>query len=92
MTAKLFEALGGKLGERWLLVLISPAAVFWAGGFGAWVLADGWDDSGGRIADWFDGLSGAEQAIVAIGALLAVAGSAVVVGQLALPVLRLLEG
>src|SRR5215831_17736992 len=92
MMTKFWEALGGKLGEKWAASLLAPAAVFWAGGFGAWVLDAGWDDSGKRIVDWFDGRTGAEQAIVAVGALLALAGSAVVVSQLTLPVLRLLEG
>lgn len=89
---KFWEGLGGKLGELAAAALLAPAAIFWAGGFAAWVLARGWDNSGERIADWFKDLSGVEQVLVAVGGLLVLTGSAVVVAQLTLPFLRLLEG
>jgi hypothetical protein len=92
VLTKFWEGLGGKLGEQWSAALVAPAAIFWAGGLGLWILDKGWSDSGRRIVDWFAGLSGAEQGLVAVGALLALAGSAIVVDLLTLPVVRLLEG
>jgi len=91
-TGAFWESVSGKLAERWTAELLTPAAMFWASGFAAWVVADGWDGTGPRVARWFDGLSGAEQVVVAAGGLLCLIGSAGVVEQLTFPILRLLEG
>lgn len=93
MMTKFFETLGGKLAERSSAALFAPTVLFWAGGLTAWVIDEGsWGASGQRILDWFDALSGAEQMLLAIGALLVLAASGVVVDQVTLPVLRALEG
>jgi hypothetical protein len=92
MMTRFWEGLGGKLGENWAAALVAPAAIFWAGGFGAWVLDKGWDDSGQRLVNWFAGLTGVEQALLAIGGLLALSGAAAVANAIVPTLLRLLEG
>jgi hypothetical protein len=87
-----WEGLSGKLAEPWIAVLLTPAAAFWAAGFGAWVLTSGWDDTGERLVRWFGDLSGTEQTLLAAGALLLLTGSASVANSLVPSVLRLLEG
>jgi hypothetical protein len=87
-----WESVSGKLADRLTAELFAPATLFWAAGFGAWIVGGGWDDSGGRLARWFGGLSGVEQVLVAAGALGALVASAAVGEYLARTVLRLLEG
>jgi hypothetical protein len=87
-----WESVSGKLAERLTAELLAPASLFWAAGLGAWILEEGWSDSGGRLAHWFGGLSGAEQVLLAAGALGALVASAAVGEYLTRPVLRLLEG
>jgi hypothetical protein len=87
-----WESISGKLAERITAELVAPATVFWAAGLGAWILDDGWDDSGGRLVRWFSGLSGVEQILVAAGALGGLIVSAAVGEHLARSVLRVLEG
>src|SRR6266851_8155147 len=89
---KFWEAFGGKLAESWIAALVAPAAVFWAAGFGAWVLDRGWDRSGKRLGDWFSALSATEQGLLAVGGLLGLAGLAAVISTRVPAVLRLLEG
>jgi hypothetical protein len=92
VTTVFWESVSGKLAERLAAQIAAPAAGFWAGGLGAWILAKGWHGSGERLVHWFGGLSGAEQVIVATGALLVFVVSAAVVDRLAPTALRLLEG
>ena len=42
MPTKFLESLGGKLAERWLSTILTPAFIFWGGGLGAWIYRHGW--------------------------------------------------
>ena len=33
MTAKVMDSFGGKLAEQWVATLLTPAFIFWLGGF-----------------------------------------------------------
>jgi cobalamin synthase len=93
MTPKLVEALGAKAAERWTAALFGPATLFWAMGVTMWLLDHrSWNNSGERAVDWFDTLSGTEQVLVAIGALLVVTALDTFVRQFTFPVLQILEG
>ncbi|MGK7876929.1 MAG: hypothetical protein AB4426_27660, partial [Xenococcaceae cyanobacterium] len=88
MPTKFLESLGGKLAERWLSTILTPAFIFWAGGLGAWIWGHGWSS----IESWFNQYSQALQIILLISLLLGVLISTLVVGLFELAVLRLLEG
>ena len=92
MTAALWSGLGGKLAERWVTALFSPAFAFWAAGAAAWLWTRPNVAGRERVVDDLSGLSDLAQALILIGALLVAAASAVVVERLALPVVRMLEG
>lgn len=91
MLTKFWEAVGGKLGERWLSASI-PAAVFWLAGLGMWIWARGSADTvnawGARIARQ----PVATQVALLLMVLAVVAASGAVVSWLAEPVFRLAEG
>jgi hypothetical protein len=91
MTA-LWSGLGGKLAERWTAVVLTPAFAFWAGGVACWTWSDATGRSWSALGRSLGRLSSAEQLSIAVGALLVVATSGVVVQRLTLPLLRLLEG
>jgi hypothetical protein len=86
-----WDAVTSKLVDRWGSIL-APSAVFWAGGGLAWVLAGSPTSRLKKTFEWFDGLQVSEKIGVALGVLLAVTVSAIVVQRLTTPVLRLLEG
>jgi hypothetical protein len=104
MLSAFWSGVGGKLAEQWGARLLTPALLFWATGGLAWSWAQrpasargqsittSLSDALRQRALEFDRLSGAEQIAWLIAALLAVAGSAVVVERLTAPFLRLLEG
>lgn len=100
MITALWSSLGGKVGERWASLLLSPALVFWGGGLLAWVWrhggffgADsGWQELERGWASTFGGLTAAGQVVLAVLALLVVAASARLAETLTLGVLRILEG
>lgn len=87
MMSKLWEGLGGKLAERWLELLFSPALVFWV--LGLWLVLP----SGDWVAldKALNAAPTLRQAITVAAALLVVV-SAAVVRHLRFPALRLLEG
>lgn len=100
--ATLVSDLGGKVGQRFADLLLSPALGFWLAGLLAWVTGHGgltgddngwaalrrtWEDAAGSAKD--DALT---QIVVASTAVLLIAASARVVEEFTLPVLRLLEG
>ena len=91
MLAEFWKAVGGKLADRFAAVAV-PALVFWLGGLAAWIVHRGSLAAVTRQLGWLDRQSAGVQVAVLVAALLAVAGSGVVVGELATPVLRLLEG
>lgn len=88
---KFWETLGGKLAEHWVVTLVTPAFVFWAGGLGAWA----WRVGPIRLnhaLDRFIQLPEPAQVALLIGGLLVVMASAVLVQGFELRALRLLEG
>ena len=91
MLTAFWQALGGKLADRFAAVAV-PALVFWLGGLAAWTVHQGSLDAVTRQLGWLDRQGAGVQVAVLVTLLLAVAGSGVVVGELATPVLRLLEG
>jgi hypothetical protein len=93
MTSTIIPGLGEKAAERWTAALFGPSTLFWTGGLALWLLDErSWNDSAHRIIDWFDGLTGTEQVLVAFGALLLVTTFDALVRQFTLPMLQLLEG
>jgi hypothetical protein len=91
VLAEFWKAVGGKLADRFAAVAV-PALVFWLGGLAAWIVHRGSLAAVTRQLGWLDRQSAGVQVAVLVAVLLAVAGSGVVVGELAIPVLRLLEG
>lgn len=100
MLSALGADLGRSVAERWVSLLSSPALVFWIGGVLAWTWAHGGftgPDSGWReLEHWwvqsFGTTSVVVQALLAVLALLLVAGSAQLAELLLFGALRLLEG
>ncbi|MFE4108546.1 hypothetical protein ACFVKH_19895, partial [Almyronema epifaneia S1] len=90
MSAKFLESFGGKLAEKWVATLLTPAFVFWAGGAiaGMQRIGFGWQDA----LDWFDQQPELLQIAILITALALVAVSAIVIQSFDLAVLRFLEG
>lgn len=88
MMDKLWQGLGGKLAERWLELLLSPALAFWA--FGAWLALPS-----ARWAELDNALAAGpnlRQALLVAAALLGVMLCAAVARHLRFATLRLLEG
>ena len=91
MVAKFWDALGGKIADRWLALSL-PALVFWAAAILAWAVGTGQVDA---VRAYIDGLASASlgtQLLVLAGGVLVVTVSAMIVERLTLPVTRLLEG
>ena len=88
MSTKFLETLGGKLAERWVATLLTPAFVFWGGGLGAWIWQFGWIDLG----DWFKQQPEPIQIGMLVGSFLIVTASAFVIQSFDLMVLKFLEG
>lgn len=88
MMAKLWDGLGGKLGERWLALLLSPSLVFWC--VGLWLIQ--------RPLDWaamdkaIIAMPAPQQVALVAGALLLVSTSAALARRLRFALLRILEG
>ena len=91
MLGSFWDAVGGRLADRWAAVA-GPVVVFWAGGALAWAFAgSGWARLS-KVTDWLNGQKAAGQIAALLGALVVVGASAVVVQRLSTPVLRLMEG
>lgn len=96
MAVSFSTDLSGKLAERWLANLLTPAFVFWAGGLAAWI------DRAGNGSQEIARINGLIQQIaplpnpwkitLIIAGLLLIAISALIVERLDLPMLRFLEG
>jgi hypothetical protein len=91
MLTTFWQTLGGKLADRWGSVSV-PALIFWLGGLAAWTYHRGGLHTLTSQTRWLDRQATAVQVTVILTVLLAVAASAVLVNQLATPLLRLLEG
>jgi hypothetical protein len=83
---------GGKLAERWVAAILTPAFVFWAAGLLAWVYMRGWSDGWRALGGWIAERSSAEQLALLVGALLGVTISGVIIQRLTTPLTRVLEG
>lgn len=88
MMSKLWEGLSGKLAERWLELLFSPALIFWV--LGGWLVlpAEYW----AALDKSINTGPTLRQIIMVAAALLLVAFSAAMARHLRFPTLRLLEG
>jgi hypothetical protein len=91
MLDRFWESVGDKLAERWADVSV-PALVFWLGGLLAWVYSHGGWEHLGPSAHWLAQLPVVGQVVIAVAALLGVAGSGLIVSRLTFPALTLLEG
>ncbi|UOZ03498.1 hypothetical protein [Amycolatopsis sp. WQ 127309] len=89
MLTGMWSGLGGKVADRWASLLLSPALVFWIGGVLAWT---GSRDLGSRWQETLGGTTSATQVLLAVAALLLVAGSARLADLVTPGVLRTLEG
>jgi len=91
LLTEFWNAVGGKLADRFAGVSV-PALVFWLGGLTAWIVHQGSLDAVTRELSWLDRQGAGVQVAVLVTVLLAMVGSGIVVGELAAPVLRILEG
>jgi hypothetical protein len=95
-----WTGLGGELSKHWITKILTPAFAFWLGALAAiwWhthaagVAENGWGAELSATAAAIESLSGLNQALLVVGGLLAVTGSAVVVERLTTPAMRFLEG
>lgn len=90
MLTQFWQGFGGKLSERWIAAVFSPAFLFWAAVLAAWKW-DSWRD----VETWAKGLdshSAVTQGLLLLGPLVLLALSGLLLQRLALPVLRLAEG
>lgn len=88
MTAKVMESFGGKLAEQWVATLLTPAFIFWLGGFLTAIQRWGWNTLVTRYTAYPEPL----QIGILVGALCIVAASAFAVQRFDTPIIRLLEG
>lgn len=88
MLTKFWAGLGGKLAERWMDLLFSPAFFFWAGGAIAVIPLEDWP----RLKQAFLSLDVAPQGALLVALLLLLMVSSSLAAHLSLPVLRILEG
>jgi hypothetical protein len=88
MTAKVLESFGGKLAEQWVATLLTPAFVFWIGGFAATLQRWSWKLLVAKFTQYPDPL----QIALLVGVLCSIATSAFVVQRFDLATLRFLEG
>lgn len=92
MGTEFLAGVGGKLADRWVAVILTPAFVFWAVGLLAWVDRRGWSDGWRAVGEWIAALSSAEQLALLVGTFLGVTVSGVIVQRLTRPLIRVLEG
>ena len=100
MLSDFWRGLGGKLAERWLAALFSPAFVFWAGGFAAWLYGHGWSVVQrlgwlGALRKWTGdvrGLPAVVQVLLILVPLIVITLSGLLLQRISRPALRLLEG
>lgn len=92
MNAKLLEGVAGKVSERLVAAVVSPAFVFLAIGLVAWLWRRGWVQGWAELAAWAVQRTTAEALLLVVTGLLVT----LVLGSLAeavtVPVIRFLEG
>jgi hypothetical protein len=88
MTAKVLEGFGGKFAEQWVATLLTPAFVFWFGGFAAAIQHWGWQFFVTEFTRHPEPL----QIGILVGFFCVIAASAFVVQRFDFVTLRFLEG
>ena len=88
MTAKILESFGGKLAEQWVATLLTPAFVFWLGGFAAILQRWGWPS----LMAQFTPIPEPLQIALLVGLFCLIVVSAFVVQRFDRATLRFLEG
>ncbi|MGK7940892.1 MAG: hypothetical protein AB4062_12240 [Crocosphaera sp.] len=88
MPTKFLESLGGKLAEKWLGAILTPAFIFWVGGLSIYISRYGWSS----VENWFKQQSQPLQITLLIASLLLVLISAIIVNRCEFTVIRILEG
>ena len=88
MTAKILDGFGSKFAEQWVATLLTPAFVFWAGGFALLIQRWGWKNFITTIRSYPDPL----QIAGIVSCFCIIAASAFVVRRFDVAVLRFLEG
>jgi hypothetical protein len=92
MLTQFWDAMGGKLADRWLALSV-PAVVFWFGGALAWLTGtNDWVMALSGLSRWLESLSVTGQFMILLLGLLGIGASGVVVARAGTPVLRLIEG
>lgn len=100
MLGPFWNGLGGKLAERWMALLLSPALLFWATGAIAWhwtrgqpsLHDDGWAAVVGHLGEQLRTLPAVMQGLLVTASLIAVMLSALAAQGLTVPVVRALSG
>ncbi len=88
MTAKVLESFGGKLAEQWVATLLTPAFVFWLGGFT--IAIQRW--GGQALVTQFTRYPEPLQIAILVGCLCLIAASAFIAQRFDFATLRFLEG
>ena len=88
MTAKVLDSFGSKLAEQWVATLLTPAFVFWLGGFAIILQRWGWQP----IVTAFTRYPEPLQIALLVGGICIIAASAFVVQRFDFATLRFLEG
>ena len=100
MLTDFWKGLGGKLAERWLVALFSPAFAFWLGAVATWLYAHGWrlvSQHGwlGALQIWtadVRGLPVVVQVVLVLAPLILIILSGLLLQRMSRPALRILEG
>ena len=91
MLGAFWQAIGGKLADRWAAIS-GQALVYWITGLALYLARPGGTSTLHSWTRWLDHQTAATQLIVSVAGLLCVAVSAIIVAALATPALRLAEG
>ncbi|WP_030859385.1 hypothetical protein [Streptomyces sp. NRRL S-37] len=97
MIGEFWRGVGGRLAERWVAALFSPAFAFWVGGLLAWLARSesrggGWTSRALAFGRELQGQPAIVQGICVVAPLTLIVLSGLALQQLAFPVLRALEG
>ncbi len=93
MLTKFWEGLGDRLAQQVAGRLLSPALVFWIGGFVAWALSHhGWREQLDKQSQFLKGSSAVLQVVAVALLIIGVIGSSIVMERLAPNARSLLEG
>lgn len=88
MTAKVLDSFGSKFAEQWVATLLTPAFVFWLGGFAIVVQRWGWQS----LVATFTGYPEPLQIALLVSGFCIIAASAFVVQRFDVATIRFLEG